>query len=166
MAWLVSLLLGCPGPGEGDDSAAGDTDADADTDADTDTDSDTDTSTTEPRPPIPTLLSSTSRLLKLRSACATIAAHAALSVTSYEAASAVPPSARIIATVRSANETSRSTTNTPAPARANKIHAALPLPIPSPADPPPVTIAPLPRKPQTSSSIVISYATSKNLLFL
>src|SRR5437879_4982857 len=51
-------------------------------------------------------------------------------------AAAVPSSARIISTVRSASLRSRSATSTLAPARASKIAAARPLPIPSPAAPP------------------------------
>ena len=113
-------------------------------------------STTLPRPPIPTLLSRQSSRPNRSTAAATIALACWSSVTSATKAAAVPPSSAIIATVRSARLSSRSTTSTRAPARASRIAAARPLPMPSSSAPPPVTIATLPSRPKGSSRVAVS----------
>ena len=77
----------------------------------------------------------------------TMAWHCASSVRSAWCATAVPPSAAIMATVRSASAGSRSTTSTRVPARASRMAAARPLPMPSPAAPPPAMMATLPARP-------------------
>ena len=107
-------------------------------------------STTLPRLPMPTLLSRKSRRPKRSRAAATMLRHWALSVRSAWWATAVPPSAVIMATVRSARARSRSTTSTRVPARASRIAAARPLPMPSPAAPPPAMMATLPASPASS----------------
>src|SRR2546427_791788 len=109
-------------------------------------------STTEPRLPMPTLLSRRSSRPKRSSAASTIALQSSGLVTSASHPIALPPSASIIATVRAASSTARSTTTTRAPALANRIAAARPLPMPSPAAPPPVTMATLPSSPQSSGT--------------
>jgi hypothetical protein len=116
-------------------------------------------STTLPRLAMPTLLSRKSSLPKRSSAASIIARHCASSVTSAHHGAALPPSAAIIATVRSASARSRSTTSTFVPERANKIAAARPLPIPSPAAPAPVTMAALPAKPAASAIVLGSMLT-------
>jgi hypothetical protein len=108
-------------------------------------------STTLPRLPMPTLLSRKSSRPQRSAAASTIRWQSASLVTSQAMAAAVPPSARIISTVRSASLRSRSATSTLVPARASRIAAARPLPMPSPAAPPPLTMATLPVKPESSS---------------
>ena len=78
-------------------------------------------------------------------------------VTSPPWAAAVPPSAAIISTVRSASLRSRSATSTFAPARASRIAAARPLPMPSPTAPPPLISATLPARPASSSGPCILF---------
>src|SRR5580658_7972391 len=112
-------------------------------------------STTVPLLPIPTLLSRQSSRPQRDTASSTMAAHCLDSVTSYEAATALPPSAAIIVAVRSASCRSRSTTSTLHPARASRMAAARPLPMPSPAAPPPVTIAAFPTRPHSSFGIIV-----------
>ena len=94
-------------------------------------------STTLPRLPMPTLLSRKSSRPQRSTAASTSRLHSASLVTSPACAAAVPPSALIISTVRSASFRSRSATSTLVPARASRIAAARPLPMPSPAAPPP-----------------------------
>src|SRR2546427_1465220 len=106
----------------------------------------------EPRLAMPTLLWRRSRRPKRSGVASTIAAQSAARVTSAERASASPPTAAIISTVRLARLASRSTTTTRVPARARRIAAARPLPIPSPAAPPPVTMATFPVNPQLSGT--------------
>src|SRR5262245_60924061 len=108
-------------------------------------------STTLPRLPMPTLLSRKSRRPQRSTAASTRRLQSASLVASPAWLTAVPPSALIIATVRSASLRSRSATTTFVPARASRIAAARPLPMPSPAAPPPDTIATLPAKPAASS---------------
>src|SRR5258708_426628 len=113
-------------------------------------------STTLPRLPMPTLLSRKSSRPQRSAAASTIRWQSASLVTSQAMAAAVPPSARIISTVRSASLRSRSATSTLVPARASRIAAARPLPMPSPAAPPPLTMATLSVKPESSSGPFIT----------
>src|SRR5262245_13954166 len=113
-------------------------------------------STTLPRLPMPTLLSRKSSRPQRSTAASTSRLQSASSVTSPAWVTAVPPSALIISTVRSASFLSRSATTTLVPARASRIAAARPLPMPSPAAPPPETIATLPAKPASSSDPFIA----------
>src|SRR5687768_12945604 len=120
-------------------------------------------STTVARLPMPTLLSRKSRRPKRSRAAATMSRHPPSSVTSASWAAAVPPSAAIIATVRSASARARSTTRTLVPARASSMAAARPLPMPSSAAPPPVTMATRPSSPGSSSGRVVIASLSSRL---
>ena len=120
-------------------------------------------STTVARLPMPTLLSRKSSRPKRSTAAATMSRHPVSSVTSASCAAAVPPSAAIIATVRSASASARSTTRTLVPARASSMAAARPLPMPSSAAPPPVTMATRPSSPRSSSGRVVIVSISSSL---
>lgn len=113
-------------------------------------------STTLPRLPMPTLLSRKSSRPQRSIAASTSRLQSASKVASQASATAVPPSASIISTVRSARPRSRSATSTLAPARASSIAAARPLPMPSPTAPPPLTMATLPVRPASSSGPCIA----------
>ena len=112
-------------------------------------------STTLPRLPMPTLLSRKSRRPQRSTAASTSRLQSASLVASQASATAVPPSALIISTVRCASFLSRSETTTLVPARASRIAAARPLPMPSPTAPPPETMATLPARPVSSSRPVM-----------